>query len=234
MNNTRIRNPRTAVAYIRVSTDDQKLGPEAQRAAIQSWAQHTGVHVAAWHEDRGVSGGSDVDERPALTCALVDLRERRAGVLVVAKRDRLARDVAVAIAIDRAVTKQGAKIVSADGTANGTEPGDEFMRVVIDGAAQYERALIRARTRAALQAKRARGFRAGCVPFGFEADDEGRLHPAPAEQDAIALVLSLRAEGHSLRSIVSACSARGLRSRAGTPLQLTQVARISRSKCTSR
>lgn len=217
---------RVAVSYLRVSTTEQHLGPRAQRSAIEAWAKQNDVRVAAWHEDHGISGSSDLAERPALARALVDLREQRAGILVVAKRDRLARDVAVALAIERAVAKQGASVVSADGTGNGSEPADEFMKVVIDGAAAYERALIRSRTRAALQAKRAKGFRAGEVPFGFVADDEGRLHPSPAEQEVIAGVSRLRDSGLSLRAIVRACEERGLCSRAGTPLQLTQVARI--------
>ena len=54
---TRPGNPLSAVAYLRVSTDEQKLGPEAQRAAIQSWANREGVSVVAWHTDAGVSGG---------------------------------------------------------------------------------------------------------------------------------------------------------------------------------
>ena len=45
-----------AVGYVRVSTDDQNLGPQAQRAAIESWAAREGVQVAAWHVDQGVSG----------------------------------------------------------------------------------------------------------------------------------------------------------------------------------
>ncbi len=214
-----------AVGYTRASTSEQSLGPAAQRATIESWAARSGVVIAAWHEDHGVSGGRRPEDRPGLTAALLALREHHASILVVAKRDRLARDVAIAIAIERAVAKSGGRIVSADGTANGVEPGDEFMRIVIDGAAQYERALIRARTRAALRAKRAQGFRAGEVPFGFAADEDGRLRICLREQEVIAFVTQLRSEGLSLREIVDACRGRVV-SRAGTSLHLTQVARI--------
>lgn len=134
------------------STAEQTLGPEAQRATLEAWATRAGVPIAAWHDDHGVSGGNNASERPGLTRALRALHDHRAGVLIVAKPDRLARDVGIALEIERAIGKQGARIVSADGTAKGTEPGDEFMRVVIDGAAQYERALIRARTRASRRA----------------------------------------------------------------------------------
>ncbi|NVL83979.1 recombinase family protein, partial [Escherichia coli] len=76
--------------------------------------------------------GSDLDDRPGLVAALADLRLLGAGVLAVAKRDRLARDVYVASTIERAVERCGARIVAADGTANGETPADAFMRSILD------------------------------------------------------------------------------------------------------
>ena len=55
---------RVAVAYLRVSTSEQHLGPEAQRAAIEAWAARENITVVAWHTDHGVSGRSDIDDRP--------------------------------------------------------------------------------------------------------------------------------------------------------------------------
>src|SRR6185437_2063571 len=104
------------------STVDQQLGPEAQRRAIGAWAETNGVEVVAWHADQGISGGSDLDERPGLVAALADLRLLGAGVLVVAKRDRIARDVYVAATIERAVDHGGARVVCADGIGNGETP----------------------------------------------------------------------------------------------------------------
>lgn len=222
-------NPRTAVAYLRVSTDEQKLGPEAQRAQIEAWAQREGVSVVAWHTDAGVSGGSDIADRPALVAALGELRAARAGVLVVAKRDRLARDVAVAATVERAAKACGAKVLSADGTANGDSPADAFMRTMLDGAAAYERALIRARTKAALAAKRARGERAGAVPYGYSAALDGKLVTNEAEQGVLAIVRDLRAAGMPLRAVVAELARRGLVSRSGCAFQLTQVARMTKA-----
>lgn len=221
-------DPTIAIGYVRVSTDAQTLGPEAQRAAIESWARAAGVVVVAWHADHGVSGAKEAADRPGLAAALADVKARRAGALVVAKRDRLARDVVVAATVDRAVGAMGARVVAADGTGNGDAPADAFLRVVVDGAAEYERALIRARTRAALAAKRARGERAGEVPYGFTADADGRLSPNAVELAVVAAVRDLRAAGLSLRAIVDALAARGVVSRAGRPLALTQVARLAR------
>lgn len=222
-------NPRTAIAYIRVSTEDQKLGPEAQRAAIEAWTAREGVTVVSWHVDAGVSGGSDIAERPGLVAALGALRAERAGVLVVAKRDRLARDAAIAAMIDRAAASSGARVLCADGTANGSTAADQFMRTLLDAASEYERALIRARTKAALAAKRARGERTGELPFGFAADAAGRLIPNAAEQAVIGAIRELRGAGLSLRAVVAELANRGLVSRAQKPLALAQVARIARA-----
>ncbi len=220
-------DPKLAVGYLRVSTDDQRLGPEAQRAAIEVWAAREGVAVAAWHSDQGISGGSDLDDRPGLIAALGELRAVGAGILVVAKRDRLARDVAVAAAIERAVGTGGARVVSAEGVGNGDSPADAFMRTILDAAAAYERALIRARTKAALAAKRAKGERAGKVPFGYKLAADGRAIEVDArEQAIIARVRTLRGTGMALRQIVRETARAGLVSRSGRPLGLTQVARL--------
>ncbi len=219
-------NPLVAVAYLRASTDDQRLSPEAQRAAVESWARTAGVTVAAWHVDAGVSGAADLADRPALGAALVALREHSAGLLVVAKRDRLARDCYVAAAIDRAVAAGGARVVSADGTGNGDTPADQFMRSVLDAAAQYERGLIRSRTKAALAAKRARGERTGTVPYGFTADAAGRLVECAAELAVIAQVRALRAAGLSQRGIVAELARAGVVGRTGRALALLQVQHI--------
>lgn len=224
---TRTGSTTIAIAYIRVSTDEQTLGPEAQRAAIETWAARQGVQVTAWHVDRGVSGGSDIADRPALVAALGELRAAGAGVLVVAKRDRLARDVYVAGAIERAAEQSGARVACADGTANGDTPADAFMRSILDAAAAYERALIRARTKAALGAKKARGERAGTVAYGYRLAADGvKVEQDQAEQGILSAVRELRAAGMTQVAIVSALTARGLVSRSGGAFNQTQVSRM--------
>lgn len=219
-------NPLLAVAYVRVSTDEQRLGPEAQRAAIEAWAAREGVAVVAWHTDSGISGGSDLDNRPALALALAGIRVHRAGLLLVARRDRLARDVVVAATIERATEALGAKVMSADGAPNGTGAAEQFMRTMLDAAAAYERALIRERTKAALAAKKARGERVGTIPYGYSVID-GKLVPNEAEQGVLRVVRELRAAGLSLRAIETELAARGILSRTGRkPIALPQIAKM--------
>jgi DNA invertase Pin-like site-specific DNA recombinase len=219
-------DPKLAVAYLRVSTDDQALGPKAQQAAISRWAKANGVTVVATCADIGISGGAELDKRPGLVEALRALEQHGAGVLVVAKRDRLARDVMVASAVGRLVEGSGARIASADGAGNATGPEGMLMGGLVDLFAQYERALIRSRTSAALAVKRARGERVGEIPIGFRVREDGQqLVADAAEQAALARVLELRASGFSLRAIAETMNAEGIPAR-GERWHPTTVARL--------
>lgn len=216
-----------AIAYVRASKREQRLSPEAQRAAIESWAARERVRVAAWYIDHGVRSITPLEHRPALCEALAAVRPHKSTVLVVAKRDRIARDVLLAASIERAVSMAGARLVSACGEGNGDSLADAFIRTVIDGAAQYAHGLIRARTTAALAAKRARGERVGAVPFGFALHADGvRLVADRGEQTTIARARRLRARGLSLRAVASRLAVEGRVSRSGRRFMAEQVARM--------
>lgn len=216
-------DPTAAIAYLRVSTLEQALGPEAQRASIQGWAKHNSVRLIGWHEDRGVSGGSELDDRPGLVEALAEMKASRAGLLVVAKRDRLARDVFISCAIERAVQACGGRVVCADGVGNGEDPADRLVTQILDCVAEFERKLIGQRTKAALALKRAQGYRAGNVPYGYVADTSGRLLENPKERDVISCVLELRRQRMSFAAIAAELEQRGHRGRTGRPLSKQQV-----------
>jgi DNA invertase Pin-like site-specific DNA recombinase len=166
-------NVSVAIGYIRCSTTEQELSPDAQRAALTRWANAQGVELVGVFEDVGVSGGTVLEKRPGLLAALDALRTTGSGVLLIAKRDRLARDVVVAAMAERLVERTGARVVSADGTGLGDGPEAVMMRGIQDLFAMYERLVIKARTRAALSVKRARGERVGQVPYGFRVAADG-------------------------------------------------------------
>lgn len=152
-----------AVAYIRVSTGEQELGIEAQRKAISEWAL-SNRETPAFFVDKGLSGGLAPDERPALMAAIQHLT--KGDKFVVAKRDRIARDVMIDAMIHRLIEKKGAEVVSVDGTGNGDGPEAQLMRTIVAAFAAFERAMISSRTKAALQAKRDRGEVTGTPPYG--------------------------------------------------------------------
>lgn len=147
---------RQIVTYIRVSTDKQGksgLGIEAQRAAIARFAEAEGLELIAEHVEVETGKGADaLDRRRVLASALAAARKAKAAV-VVAKLDRLSRDVAfvsgpMAERVPFIVTELGADC-------------DPFMLHIYAALAQKERALIADRTRAALASKKAQGATLG-------------------------------------------------------------------------
>jgi DNA invertase Pin-like site-specific DNA recombinase len=146
----------TAVGYIRVSTKAQGrsgLGLEAQRQAIEAFAEREGIEVTAWHSEAESGAGSDaLEHRPQLAAALTAARKAKAPILV-AKLDRLSRDVhfisgLMAHRVEFIVTELGRQ-------------ADPFILHLYAALAEKERSLISQRTKAGLSAAKLRGTRLG-------------------------------------------------------------------------
>jgi site-specific DNA recombinase len=209
-------DPALAIGYIRVSTQEQRLGPKGQAKELERWAKGEGVRLLAIFVDHGVSGARPLPDRPALLAALAAVSDLGAGVIVASKRDRVARDVTVAAGIEIMVTKAGATLRTADGTSDAKGSAGLLMRGLHDLLAGWEREVIRERTRAALAVKRARGERVGTVPYGFRLAADGvQLEADPAETATLAKIGRMRAAGLSLRAIVGELEADGTPARAG-------------------
>jgi DNA invertase Pin-like site-specific DNA recombinase len=219
-------DPKVAVAYFRVSTQEQDLGPEAQKAAICAWAERHAVRVVSYFEDR-LSGGAKVEDRPAMLEAFGALRASGAGLLVAAKRDRIARDVVVAATVEQIAREAGAKVVTADGVAVEDTPEGMLLRGLMDLFAQYERAVIRARTRAALAVKRSKREQyTRRAPLGFRFED-GRLVDDVEERATLERVRDMKDRGISTGRVVTILNAEGLRCRGGR-WHVTTLARALR------
>jgi DNA invertase Pin-like site-specific DNA recombinase len=205
-----------AIAYVRVSSEMQAesgAGLAAQRTAIDNFAARAGLTVAAIHEDAAISGAKGMEDRPGLMAAIGQLR--RGDVLLIAKRDRIGRDQMAILMIERAVARRGASIMSADGVGNGSGAADQFMKAVVDAASEYERNMIRSRTKAAMHEKRAQGVRVGDVPFGWEVGVDGLLIAVESEQLVLASIIDCRKRGMSLRQIATILSDAGILTKKG-------------------
>lgn len=220
-------DPKVAVGYIRVSTSEQANGPEAQREAMEGWCRREGMELVEVFEDLGVSGAMEIDKRAGLLGALDALGEHGAGILIVAKRDRVARDVLLSAMVERLAQRSGAQVVSADGCGNGTSAEAEMMRGIVACFAAYERALIRARTAQALSVKKRRGERVGSVPLGWKLDGDGvHLVADDDEQEIIRLARELQGEGLTLRGIGAELERRGVLPRSGGKWSPGTVSRV--------
>jgi DNA invertase Pin-like site-specific DNA recombinase len=211
-----------AVAYIRVSTEDQSksgLGLEAQISAINTYCER-GVELLATFRETA-SGSAPLEVRLGLAAA-IDAARAAGAVLVVARRDRLARDPLVSLLIERQVD-----VLAADGAGNGDDPSAMFQRRILDAVAELERRLIAARTKAALAAKKARGEPLGRAPFGFR-HEAGELVEAPEQARVLARMLEASESGMGVRAIAELLNAGGHRTPTGKRFHPTQVARILR------
>jgi DNA invertase Pin-like site-specific DNA recombinase len=203
-----------AVAYYRVSTARQGksgLGIEAQKAAIQRFAEAEGIEVLAEHVEVESGKGADaLERRPELAAALAQARKAKCPVLV-AKLDRLSRDVHFISGL----MAHRVPFVVADLGAD----ADPFMLHLYAALAEKERALISARTKAALAAKKAQGVKLGNPRA---AETIGRAHDAAravADQFAVnvlPIVREIQASGlTTLRDLAGALNARGIRTARG-------------------
>lgn len=216
-----------ATAYIRVSDQKQGrsgLGLQAQREAIERFAEVEGFVVVEWFEEIETGKGFDaLDRRPQLAAALARSRKLRCPVLV-SKLDRLSRDVAfvaslMAQRVPFIVTELGAD-------------ADSFMLHVYAALAEKERAMISARTCAALRAKRQMpGVRLGNPTNLAEAQRLGAAANAEAAatfaRNVLPVVHAIQAEGvTTLRGIAEMLNARGVRTVRGGAWHPTSVTRL--------
>ena len=145
-----------AIGYIRVSTQKEGrsgLGLSAQQTAIRNFAQAEGLTIVQWLQD--VESGSH-SERPALLEALKNSKILGCPV-VVAKLDRLSRDAHFILSL----MKEKAEFIVADiGRVE-----DPMMLHIHAVFAESERKKISDRTKAALAARKARGFKLGNPNF---------------------------------------------------------------------
>lgn len=210
------------VAYYRVSTTKQGqsgLGLEAQQAAVHTFLGSLTHLVAEFIE---VESGRK-NERPQLQAA-VDLARERGAILLVAKLDRLARNVAfLATLMESRVRFKAVDVPQAD----------EFTIHILAAVAQREAEAISQRTCAALAAKKARGFQLG-TPRNLTAQArarsiEVRQHNALEQignRQARRLCQLLREQGASLKQIVEELNNSGYRTRRGLPFYKTAVTRL--------
>lgn len=139
------------VAYLRVSTDRQGksgLGLDAQRRAVRDYLiARNGEMLAEYVE---VESGK-INERPQLALAMAEAKKAGA-VLLIAKLDRLARNVAFIANLLEA----GVEVAAAD-----LPEANRFVLHIMAAMAEEEGRMISARTKAALASAKARGVALG-------------------------------------------------------------------------
>jgi DNA invertase Pin-like site-specific DNA recombinase len=226
-------------AYIRVSSAHQAeaFGPEVQRAAITQWAKANGHKVVAWHTDV-ISGASELRNRVGWCEAAALVKSGEAAGIVVARLDRLARDVMVQELLLRKLSDLGGIVLSTRENENellngeSKDPSRKLVRVIMGAISEYDKESTVERLASGRQAKAARGgYAHGALPYGYRSVD-GTLTPIPAEQCALTRMKELSALGKSTREIARLLDAEGYPTKRGAAWSSPVVARILRRATT--
>ncbi|MCE9608498.1 MAG: recombinase family protein [Planctomycetia bacterium] len=228
---------KSLIAYYRVSTKqqgDSGLGLEAQAASVRSYASQSSLPIAGVYVE--VESGKLAD-RPQLSRALAHAKRAKA-VLVVAKLDRLARNVEFTAAL----LNSGVEFVACDNpTAN------RLTIHILAAVAEDEARRISERTKAALAAAKARGTLLGSARVGhwtgreslrLAALERARTKAITTRQkkahdayvDLIPLIESLRNEGKSLQAIATHLTKEGHETRRGCEWSPMQVSRLLKAR----
>jgi len=230
--NDSIKHSGKYVAYYRVSTEKQKrsgLGLEAQKEAVRSYLNGGRWKLAGEFTERESGKRND---RPALAQALAMCRLLNA-TLVVAKLDRLARNTQFLLTVVNQSGDRG--VVFCDLPTIPEGPTGKFLLTQMASVAELEAGLISQRTKAALQAAKARGVVLGRPNSDIAtyakrgAKASATVRGANAEKragDILPVIEAIKAEGNtSLRQIAAALNERGITTARGGAWSATQVMR---------
>lgn len=191
--------------YIRVSTSEQASNGDsldAQRNQVLGWAMVKGWEVAEVFVEAGVSGSVPLADRPEGARLLG--QASKGDVVITPKLDRMFRSAADALTVLESLKTEGVGLhmidLGGDVTGNGIS---KMVFTILAAVAEGERDRLRERIRDVKANLRAKGvYGGGKRPFGFDIVD-GRLVENAFEQQTLANMRAMRAEGHTFRDIGS-------------------------------
>ena len=209
------------IAYLRQSTMKQQisgLGVEAQREIIHNHVRNKPILAEYIETESGKKSN-----RPQLLTALAMCRKTNS-VLIVAKLDRLSRNVA----FTSKLLESDVEIVFCD-----FPQANRLILHIISSIAEYEAGLISQRTKQSLQAKKARGIQLGKAEnlmckhqeaiANSSKTNKAKADNNPNNMRAIALLRSLSTQGKSLSEMADLLNEQGFVTSKGCQFQITQV-----------
>ncbi len=162
-------NRMNIATYLRVSTEDQTIEP--QRLELAGWIdRNVFTAVGEWSD---VLSGARA-ERPGLDALIQKCRAGGIDAVAVVKLDRLGRSVINVVTLIAELERLGVAVIC---TSQGIDtrsanPCGKMQYQIIAAVAEFEREIIRERTKAGLRAARARGSVLGRVSVKLVARDQ--------------------------------------------------------------
>lgn len=200
---------KNVIGYVRVSSADQAEGGHslgAQEAKLRQYAELYDLNLVEVVVDAGVS--AKTLERPGLQTVLSALNEGRAEGVLIAKLDRLSRNVKDMAALIEGYFSGKFSLLSVGDQIDTSTAAGRLVINVLMSVATWEREAIGERTSAALRHLIANGGHVGGVPLGSRVEN-GKLVENPEEALTLARIAELRAEGRTYRDIAATLTAEG-------------------------
>lgn len=220
-------------AYMRVSTTgqaDDGYGLDVQREALTHWAKANGHQIVKWCSDAGVSGTRDAVDREGLSCVIEAVESGEVQGVLVARLDRLARTLHVQEAALAHVWRSGGTVFTAEvGEVLKDDPDDPMrkaMRQMMGVFSELERSMIVKRLKDGRRTKaQMGGFAYGSPQYGSRAKG-GALVDDRSEQEGLARIRELRAEGRSYREMAAILTEEGHRPKRSDRWHVESLRRI--------
>jgi DNA invertase Pin-like site-specific DNA recombinase len=150
--------------YARVSTQDQTV--ENQLHALRDWARARGYEVVGEYTDEGISGAKGRDKRPALDAVMRDATRGKFDMLAATALDRLGRNLRHLVGLFAELEALRVDVFVQNMALDTSTPVGRLTFNVMGAFAEFERELIRERTRLALGRARRNGKRLGRPTVG--------------------------------------------------------------------
>ena len=215
------------LGYSRVSTEDQSQNGHslpAQEQKIRQYAELYGHALSEVVTDAGVSAKNL--NRQGIQNILSMIKKREVQVLIVAKLDRLTRNVRDLSDIVELCNKTDTALISVNEHIDtGTAAGRMILNM-LGVISQWEREAIGERTATSLQYKKESGLKYNCNALYGYSEQNGALVPLETEQATITLMIHCREQGTSFKAIAEHLNVIGVQNRSGTKWHSEQVRRV--------
>jgi len=152
-----------AALYVRVSTDDQTI--ENQLLLLTEVARRSGWEIVHTFSDEGISGAKGRDKRPGYNALLQAISRREVQIVAAWSVDRLGRSLPDLVSFLSDIQAQGCDLYLHQQAIDTSTPSGRMLFQMLGVFAEFERALVISRVRAAHDRCRARGVRIGRPPM---------------------------------------------------------------------
>lgn len=220
---------KNVVAYCRVSTDGQvgtdKYGIEAQKEQIMAYCSKNDMQISNWYIDEGESGAKM--NRPEFDKLIYgEVSNPPVEAVVVAKSDRVARDIEIYYYYKMTLRLKGIDLISISEDFGKFGVFSEILESFTLTAAKMERENITKRTSAGRRVKAAKGgYSGGRAPYGYKVKDRA-LVIVPEQADTVRQIFAMKDAGYTLQNIADAINALDRKTKSGGRFAISTVQTI--------